>query len=67
MVYKRPIDDPQEKEKTRARRTYSLPKKRGLETQKVVVTHMCEVEIVGYICMSGNPAWRKSEDVEELI
>ena len=50
------MDDPQEKEKTQASRTYSLPKKRGLETQKVVVTHMCEVEIIGYACVSGNPA-----------
>jgi hypothetical protein len=67
MVYERPMDDPQEKEKTQASRTYSLPKKRGLETQKVVVTHMCEVEIIGYARVSGNPAWRKSEDIEELI
>jgi hypothetical protein len=50
------MDDPQEKEKTQASRTYSLPKKRGLETQKVVVTHMCEVENIRYARVSGNPA-----------
>jgi hypothetical protein len=70
MASERPMDDVQEKEKAYrqggASRTYSWPKKRGLEAQREAVTHTWG-EIVGYTRVSGSPTWRMSKDVGELI